>query len=507
MSIERCLASGIRICTAFPRSLLLAPRLIAGWIYDHCMQQSEQPRDSQDGSHKSPSSGWNIVQFDFFRSPPEWLAAFCYILAAVVCVVVIFLVFLFIYAAALVAVDSVAGKFDQRIEAAKVFFPIVLAFIGGPFLIWRVVTSHLSAVAAGNQAATTRETHYTSLFTKAVEQLGSTREVIAARNPEQGAAEENTISHTEANLEVRLGAIYALERIAQDSERDHWPIMEVLSAYVRNEQNCGMPTLAHPIAGKGKEAPNVRPRVDIQAALTVIGRRSPERVKYEKEKGYSLDFSRASLKGVIMENGDFSDASFFACSLDFANFNRTNLDRAKFSSATLQKTSFFSSKLNRAEFTSSKIEHAHFDNAEIQGGYFGSSTIKNTTFNYTLLSDGDFAGANISGAHFLKANLDNVNFRKSNFEWMTSPVVGFHEADFGGWDNSWCRFEDVEIFHCDFSHCLNLSAVDFEDALGDASTKLPSDVIRPESWPVELLDSSGRIEWIYQTRMRRFSDN
>jgi hypothetical protein len=34
-------------------------------------------------------------------------------------------------------------------------------------------------------------------------------------------------------LEVRLGGIYALERIARDSPTDHWTIIEVLSTYVR----------------------------------------------------------------------------------------------------------------------------------------------------------------------------------------------------------------------------------------------------------------------------------
>jgi len=34
-------------------------------------------------------------------------------------------------------------------------------------------------------------------------------------------------------LELRLGGIYALERIAQESEKDYWPIMEVLTTYVR----------------------------------------------------------------------------------------------------------------------------------------------------------------------------------------------------------------------------------------------------------------------------------
>ncbi|WP_062294251.1 hypothetical protein [Nostoc piscinale] len=32
---------------------------------------------------------------------------------------------------------------------------------------------------------------------------------------------------------MRLGAIYTLERIAKDSAKDHWTIMEVLTAFVR----------------------------------------------------------------------------------------------------------------------------------------------------------------------------------------------------------------------------------------------------------------------------------
>ena len=32
---------------------------------------------------------------------------------------------------------------------------------------------------------------------------------------------------------ITVGAIYALERIAQDSERDHIPVMETLCTYIR----------------------------------------------------------------------------------------------------------------------------------------------------------------------------------------------------------------------------------------------------------------------------------
>jgi hypothetical protein len=55
----------------------------------------------------------------------------------------------------------------------------------------------------------TNEGQITDRFTKAIDQLGSPK------------------------LELRLGEIYALERIARDSEKNHWPIMEVLTTFVR----------------------------------------------------------------------------------------------------------------------------------------------------------------------------------------------------------------------------------------------------------------------------------
>jgi hypothetical protein len=96
----------------------------------------------------------------------------------------------------------------------------IVAVIGIPFLIWRDFSTHRIAKAAVRQADTAAERHgmqtqadqdrrITDNFIKAVELLGSDK------------------------LEARLGAIYALERIACESKRDHWPIMETLTAYVR----------------------------------------------------------------------------------------------------------------------------------------------------------------------------------------------------------------------------------------------------------------------------------
>lgn len=64
-------------------------------------------------------------------------------------------------------------------------------------------------------------------------------------------------------LEVRLGAVYALERIARDSEEDYWPVIEILTAYVRENAP----------RQQNDEGAKPHPRADIQAILTVIGRR------------------------------------------------------------------------------------------------------------------------------------------------------------------------------------------------------------------------------------------
>ena len=49
----------------------------------------------------------------------------------------------------------------------------------------------------------------TDRYTRAIKQLGSDK------------------------LDVRIGGIYALERIARDSARDHTTVMEVLAAFIR----------------------------------------------------------------------------------------------------------------------------------------------------------------------------------------------------------------------------------------------------------------------------------
>jgi hypothetical protein len=86
----------------------------------------------------------------------------------------------------------------------------------------------------------------TERFTRAVDQLGN-----------------------EDSIGVRLGGIYALERLARESRDDHGPIIEILTAFVR-AQVARSSDLAEP----GLPCDPERLSVDVQAALTVLSRRT-----------------------------------------------------------------------------------------------------------------------------------------------------------------------------------------------------------------------------------------
>jgi len=64
-----------------------------------------------------------------------------------------------------------------------------------------------------------RQGQITDRFTSAIDQLGN------------------------KSLDIRLGRIYALERIAKESGEDYWPILEILAAYVREHARIHSATL------------------------------------------------------------------------------------------------------------------------------------------------------------------------------------------------------------------------------------------------------------------------
>ncbi len=140
-----------------------------------------------------------------------------------------------------------------------------------------------------------QEANLTDRFAKAVEQLASDK------------------------LEVRLGAIYALERLARDSERDHATIMELLTAYVR-ERAPRQDGEGHAPPASGEAT--ARLVTDIQATLTVIGRRSrwlgqgeSRRLDLRHTGLAHADLTQARLGGTNLEGADLRGARLWSTDL------------------------------------------------------------------------------------------------------------------------------------------------------------------------------------------------
>ncbi len=174
---------------------------------------------------------------------------------------------------------------------------------------------------ANRQANTAEQGLITDRINKAVESLGKIN------------------GKDEPLREVRLGALYALERIAQDSLRDHIRIMKIMCAYIRVSEQLGNST---------DETKPVKE--DIRAALIIIGKRGEwtedqEHLKEEEKQKYKLDLRCCNLHNADLIDTNLSDGWLISATLEEAflakaKLNNADLARTNFTNATLNKTNF-----------------------------------------------------------------------------------------------------------------------------------------------------------------------
>lgn len=267
--------------------------------------------------------------------------------------------------AAITAAPDLAPKdaIDLEIKARTGFAQSLAALflIGGLFFTWR--SSDLA-----------REGQVTERFVRAVDQLGSTR------------------SDGSPNIETRAGGIYALERVAADSETDAWPIVETLSAYVRGNAS---------LKGQPQDiAEDHRARADIQAAVAAIGRRKWR----EKESPHQIvDLSRCDLRGVDLTGAYLARASLQGSWLGRAVLAGINLDGAD---------------LSLASFDTADLRFASLQMRD-------PALLRATRFDHADLSDADLRGSTLLNTSFKKAKLHRTRFESAELTFMSD----FTEAD------------------------------------------------------------------------------
>ena len=139
-----------------------------------------------------------------------------------------------------------------------------------------------------------------------------------------------------SQLEVRLGGVYALERLARESERDHGPIMEVLAATLRDRAAWlpGETVAAHLPA-------------DLQAIATVIGRRH---AAFDPSEGH-IDLHATALARVYWPGANLAGAFLYQSNLQGAILQGANLRGARLWNADLTDATLESAQLQGADFT------------------------------------------------------------------------------------------------------------------------------------------------------------
>lgn len=180
------------------------------------------------------------------------------------------------------------------------------------------------------------EGQITDRFTKAIAQLGNEK------------------------LEVRLGGIYALERIARDSDKDYWQVMEILTAYVRENAPWS--------DDSSSESATRRPTTDIQAVLTVIGRRPRSLSALDNDP--RLDLSRTDLRGAFWHKAN----------LNGVRFNKAHLDNAAFHTVFMQGASFIDAHLDGARLIRTNVWRANLDGCSLKGVRCVETNLKEEAF-------------------------------------------------------------------------------------------------------------------------------
>lgn len=219
-----------------------------------------------------------------------------------------------------------------------------------------------------------RESQVTDRYTKAIEQLGND------------------------SLDVKLGAIYALERIMIDSARDHATIVEVLAAYVR--EHAPQPDYEG-YAPPTPTDPNPRPSTDVQAALTVLGRR-PKRAERR-----NLDLERTNLAGADLPWAQLRGARLYRTNLAGAHLVLADLTDAQLTCANLVGADLTHAQLRGAHLFHTNLDHANLSYAKLNGADLPHAKLNGSNLDHADLSKANLIAAELADAKLDSAKLDD----------------------------------------------------------------------------------------------------
>jgi len=222
---------------------------------------------------------------------------------------------------------------------------------------------------------------------------------------------------------VRLGGIYALEQIALDSAELHWPVIEVLTAYLREH------AAVHPDAEARADGTDPRLPADHQAIATVIGRR---RVAQDRED-QRLELRGTDLSGV--------------------RWDGTHLEGADLVGAQLEGAHLAGAHLAAADLRDAQLEGAHLIDAHLEGA--------------------SLAGAHLTRALLVRAHLEGANLRRARLEGANLAEAHLERASLGE-----AHLEQADLFQARLRDAHGLTPEQLRVANNAHHADLPDDLYR-----------------------------
>ncbi|MEV4245956.1 pentapeptide repeat-containing protein [Streptosporangium canum] len=236
---------------------------------------------------------------------------------------------------------------ERRRQNRHQWFNSVGILFGVLFTAAGLVVTALTLRAGQDELRTAREGQITDRYAKAVEQLASPA------------------------AEARLGAMYALQRIAADSPKDRLTIRSVLAAFVGNHDFCTTQPPARQCTASLTELTFVRTAKrlpsDVQTAMTIASSLSLpgdepvdfSQVRFPRVELAHAGLSRANLRGVDLTWADLSGANLSYVNATGACLTMATLDDADLSNANLRGADLYSAQLGDANLTGTDLRDAN----------------------------------------------------------------------------------------------------------------------------------------------------
>jgi len=275
---------------------------------------------------------------------------------------------------------------------------IVNSLVGGIGTIATVaggVVLYLNFREATENTRIAEDRLITERFSKAVEQLGSKK------------------------LEIRLGGIYSLERIAKDSPDDHGTVMEVLASFIREKS---------PVAVSLDK--DIGITIDIQAALTVIGRRNSG-----NDKEYKVNLHNANLIG----GANLCGANLCGANLSRAHLKWANLIGAKLIGADLMGADLIGVYFSRsADSSREDLSNADLSKAELIVADLTGADLRGVNLIGADLTGADLTGADLTGADLIGADLIGEEREKAIGEAL-KMIKSAKNWELATYNDEWCE--------------------------------------------------------------------